>query len=137
MHCLKNFKSDDFDTEENCTLTWQIEEVDSENTKRRQGQFPAWKASHRESVSSAMKQLSSKDNISDTEMEIVPVEKSLTSNQPYAGFYDSDSADSAHSGEVISSFKASLGHPYPEKDTRSKKVMGCTICSELGFCMPV
>ena len=106
-HSLKRLKCDDVSSAENSgNLTWQLEENESEITKRRQGQFPSWQAPRKESIFSRLHGLAMEENISDTEMEVVPVGKMTShSKMPFAsgcGYESSDSAGSADTDEILS-----------------------------------
>ena len=105
-HALKRLKCDDVTSGEDASLTWQMDENDSEIMKRRQGQFPSWKAPKKESIFSRLHDLAMEENISDTEMEVVPMGKMVSNSKPLAsrscGYESSDSAGSADTDEIIS-----------------------------------
>ncbi|XP_076447352.1 uncharacterized protein LOC143284528 [Babylonia areolata] len=109
-HCIKKLKTDDYDPEEHCDLTWQLEENTSDINKRRQGQFPAQEPpqhpatpQQQTSLFCRLQGLASEQHVSDTEMEVVPVGKLQTvSKTPAPSAYDSDdSAGSADTDEIV------------------------------------
>ncbi|KAK7499570.1 hypothetical protein BaRGS_00009222 [Batillaria attramentaria] len=95
-HALKKIKTDDFDTNRNTDLTWQMEVKDTEITKKRMGQFPLWQPSKKASgdISGRLHQLAAETNASDEELEVVSTARTPSVQAHHQRDYDSDGSDS-------------------------------------------